>query len=239
MRQASPPGNDSHRSLFLMSNLCHPRVIRALIIKKWHGFCRARIRRLGFFFSWTRNTPLPLPPPPPGTLAGAAPSPRVPTPPSVQVFANALRSVRLGQVPPDVERVLCARLQRNGAVLDASCGVAPTSLYPYRSEVDALNTRKLQGLPGRAVVYAARDSGKGAARRTLESCLAAKEVVLKEGVRFVRRGGGGGCGWWRRELGERPTQGGIRMAVHRRRRGGVPQTNGNIPGKHEIYRRQI
>ena len=55
MHQESPPGKNSNRPLFLMSNICQPCVICSLIFKNWHGFCPARICR--FVFSETRNTP--------------------------------------------------------------------------------------------------------------------------------------------------------------------------------------
>ena len=48
-----PPGNNSNRPLFLMSNFCQPRVICLLIFQKWHGFCCPRISRLRIIY--TRN----------------------------------------------------------------------------------------------------------------------------------------------------------------------------------------
>ena len=38
MHQESPPGSNSTRPLFLMSNCCQPCVICSLSFKKWHGF---------------------------------------------------------------------------------------------------------------------------------------------------------------------------------------------------------
>ena len=55
------PGKSSRKyqqpSTVSQKHFCHPGVICPLIIKKWHGFCRARIGRFGF--SCTQNIPSP------------------------------------------------------------------------------------------------------------------------------------------------------------------------------------
>ena len=45
MHQESPAGSNSNRPLVLVSNICQPCVICSLVVKKWHGFCHARICR--------------------------------------------------------------------------------------------------------------------------------------------------------------------------------------------------
>ena len=59
MHQESPPGNKQQLSTVSHEHLCQSCTIGSFILKKWHGFCRARICRI---FRDTEH-----PPPTPGT----------------------------------------------------------------------------------------------------------------------------------------------------------------------------
>jgi ATP-dependent DNA helicase PIF1 len=100
-----------------------------------------------------------------------------------QDFIELLDAVRFGRVTDEILRgfSLCVKQP-----LDSSDGILPTNIFTHRKDVDELNQRELNNLPGRVVTYEAIDSGEASYLTVLQShCPAKKSLCLKVGAQVI------------------------------------------------------
>ena len=90
-----------------------------------------------------------------------------------QSFVSLLNELRVGRASP----ATCAKLQATAARgLTAVNGIEPTKLFARNVDVDAVNKRKLQELPGAETPLLAQDEGD---ENKIKDCAYPKELVLK------------------------------------------------------------
>jgi ATP-dependent DNA helicase PIF1 len=96
-------------------------------------------------------------------------------------FVEVLNNLRQGIVDSRVTSLL----KQAGSEVDREIarGCAPTRLFARNAEVDVLNSRQLDKLPGERVVFKAEDSGEEPFLKSLQTnCAALDEVALKKGA---------------------------------------------------------
>ncbi|MFA5933735.1 MAG: helix-turn-helix domain-containing protein [Candidatus Paceibacterota bacterium] len=100
------------------------------------------------------------------------------------IFTKILNEIRSANVSEETMQHFRSRYRKapEGSVM-------PTKLYTHNADVDALNNRELEKLPGDMEVYEMTSRGKGNLVENLKkSCLAPETLRLKEGaaVMFVK-----------------------------------------------------
>ena len=97
-------------------------------------------------------------------------------------FAEALNSIRLGEVTPLVSEILNSRYKQK----DEGSEIEPVVVYTHNADVDDYNMERLVKLEGEEKRFKARDDGRPWAVKQLEAnCLAATEIVLRVGAQVM------------------------------------------------------
>jgi ATP-dependent DNA helicase PIF1 len=101
---------------------------------------------------------------------------------SDQVFASALNQIRVGELTPDVRRLLRSRYR----VPDPSPDTMPVIVYTHNADVDAMNNDKLDELPGRPAEFQCTEWGEPGPLSVLQkNCLAPETLRLKPGAQVM------------------------------------------------------
>lgn len=100
-------------------------------------------------------------------------------------FAEALNSIRVGEVTPLVSRLLNSRYIKNRAP-DPHPEIEPVTIHTHNGDVEGINDARLAQLAGDAQDYKASDTGKEAGIKLLEkNCLAPTVLRLKIGAQVM------------------------------------------------------
>lgn len=95
-------------------------------------------------------------------------------------FVDVLGDVRKGLLS-HVD--LMDKLSMCSRPLNVDDGILPTKIYTHRVDVDSINSKELDALPGRVSVYHARDSGDGGILDL--SCPVSRTISLKVGAQVM------------------------------------------------------
>ncbi|GMF00580.1 unnamed protein product [[Candida] boidinii] len=93
-----------------------------------------------------------------------------------------LNALRIGEVTEGLVQSF-KKLERPVNYED---GILPTELYPTRDEVQRANSRRIESLSGRSVIYNALDTGGEMFAKSLDSnVMALKRLELKVGAQVI------------------------------------------------------
>lgn len=97
-------------------------------------------------------------------------------------FSSALNNVRIGNLTPDVLRILRSRYRAQ----DTKEGISPVIVYTHNADVEAVNNRKLDEMEGKPKVFESIDEGEPGPLETIrKNCLAPAELRLKVGAQVM------------------------------------------------------
>ena len=100
-------------------------------------------------------------------------------------FVSMLDEIRRGHCSPDTAERLRECQSRTSAT-ETSHGIKPTALLTLKSQVDLLNARELEALPGQAQVFYAKDLSVGSHLESLSNnCPARSRLELKVGAQVI------------------------------------------------------